>query len=290
MFRINPMVFTKMAKPVARFCGRAALRIKRYLPEILTVVGIGTSVGATVTACAATTKLEPILDEHRVAAENVKEDPNLDEKEKKKELTKVYAKTGKKLVKLYALSAALEGVSVACQIGSTGMLRKENKALTAAYAALLGAYKSQQEDIPKEVEAVDENGEKTTVKVSNRLSPYAVIFDKNNPNWRKRAADNETFLVCQMNAANDILHARGHIFLNEVYDLIGMPRTEAGQFVGWVDGMGDSFIDSSMIQVEDADNENAFWLDFNVDGSIMYIFDKMFGGEGKDMQYMVSNN
>lgn len=289
---IDPKVFMKFPKPVAKIIGRTGLKLKKWMPEILTAVGIGTSLAATVTACKATTELEPILDRHKEAVDDIHAREFASEKEQKAALTKAYLGTGKKLAKLYALPAALEGVSIACQIGSTKVLRKENKALTAAYMGLLEAYRSQHNGSAKKdgSEGEETAKEQDTVSVTNALSPYAIVFDKKNGNWRRRASDNKTFLICKMNEMNDLLHARGHVFLNEVYDNVGMPRTEAGQLVGWVDGMGDSFIDFNMVEGTDADGDNVFWIDFNVDGSIMYIFDKMFGGDGKNTVPFVCNN
>lgn len=42
------------------------------------------------------------------------------------------------------------------------------------------------------------------------------------------------FLRRQQDYANEMLKARGHLFLNEVYDLLDIPRSKAGQVVGWV--------------------------------------------------------
>ena len=52
------------------------------------------------------------------------------------------------------------------------------------------------------------------------------------------------FLRAQQNYWNQMLVARGHVFLNEVYDALGIERTQAGSIVGWViSENGDNFID-----------------------------------------------
>lgn len=71
-----------------------------------------------------------------------------------------------------------------------------------------------------------------------------------------------------------MLHARGHIFLNEVYDVLGIPRTQAGNVVGWAltSDNGDNFVDFGIFEARNADFVNGYeysaLLDFNVDGVI----------------------
>lgn len=111
-------------------------------------------------------------------------------------------------------------------------------------------------------------------------SQYSEYFDSNSKYWTKDPAFNKLFLVSQREYANDLLRNRGHIFLNEVYDMLGLPRTEAGAIVGWIyeenNPVGDNYIDFGLA---DGCNEgfmngyrNEALLDFNVDGA---IFDRI---------------
>ena len=87
------------------------------------------------------------------------------------------------------------------------------------------------------------------------------------------------FLRRQQDAANEILQARKHLFLNEVYDMLGIPRTKAGQIVGWVynekNPNGDNYVDFGIYNTNREPNRNfvngyepTILLDFNVDGPI----------------------
>jgi hypothetical protein len=82
-----------------------------------------------------------------------------------------------------------------------------------------------------------------------------------------------------------MLKARGHLFLNEVYDSLGMPRSEAGAVVGWIMGAGDDYvnfgvlIDNDMCIVDFFYADDEILLDFNVDG---VIFDKIEKGKIRD--------
>jgi hypothetical protein len=98
-------------------------------------------------------------------------------------------------------------------------------------------------------------------------SLYARRFDFTNKHWSPNAAHNKMFLHTQQSYLNDVLAARGHVFLNDVHDALGLDRTTAGQLVGWLrGGEGDGFIDLGI--TEDENDPGVFLLDFNVDGLI----------------------
>ena len=96
-------------------------------------------------------------------------------------------------------------------------------------------------------------------------SMYARTFDESNKYWSKRPMDNKIFLQTQNNWFNDMLQARGHIFLNEVYDALGMKRSREGVIIGWLkDGKGDGYVGLEIKEIENG----ALLIDFNVDGVI----------------------
>ena len=104
---------------------------------------------------------------------------------------------------------------------------------------------------------------------------YARFFDPLCSAWSPDPEYNLAFLRAQQEWHNQKLQVRGHVFLNEVYDMFDIPRTEAGAVVGWLrDGGGDGFIDFGLFRddqtVRDFMNghEGAILLDFNVDGPI----------------------
>ena len=114
----------------------------------------------------------------------------------------------------------------------------------------------------------------------NGLSVYARFFDEGCEQWSKNPEYNLMFLRSQQNYYNDMLKSRGHVFLNEVYDALGIPRTQAGAVVGWmISDNGDNFIDFGVFdgdrpRARDFVNgyERSILLDFNVDGVIYDLF------------------
>ena len=113
----------------------------------------------------------------------------------------------------------------------------------------------------------------------NMYSDYARIFDDGCTGWSKNAEYNLMFLKQQQAYANTLLKNNGYLFLNEVYDMLGIPRSKAGQVVGWIydekNPIGDNFVDFGIYDLynekaRDFVNgyERSIVLDFNVDGNV----------------------
>lgn len=100
-------------------------------------------------------------------------------------------------------------------------------------------------------------------------SKYAKIFDESNINWNKDQEVNLMFIKQCKQRANDLLKKRGTVFLNEVYEMLGLPRTQEGCVVGWhydeKNPIGDNYIDFDLFNVSIL---NVIVLDFNVDGRV----------------------
>ena len=300
---------------LSRAFHKVGFQIKKHSPEILAVAGtVGTVAGA-VMACKATTKLSTILDETKnnvefmhESAENgyvVTKDGTKVEythDDEKKDLTIVYAQTGVKIAKLYAPAVIVGALSIGALLTSNGILRNRNLALAAAYTAVDKSFKDYRgrvverfgKELDKELRhnikateieevVVNEDGTESKVKSIINVgteSEYAKFFDEYCPNWTKDAEYNLSFLKMQQAHANNMLQLKGYLFLNEVYDMLGLPRTKAGQVVGWVydetNPIGDNCVDFGIYdlyneQKRDFVNgrERSILLDFNVDGNIL---------------------
>ena len=107
-------------------------------------------------------------------------------------------------------------------------------------------------------------------------SPYGFKFDENSASWDRSRDMNVFFLKFTQDYFNDLLKLRGYLFLNEVYDRLGIPRRAIGQCVGWIydenNLNGDNFVDLDIFNERNNNDENVFILDPNVDG---YILDKI---------------
>lgn len=284
---------------ITQFIGRRQLQVQRNSPHIMFGLGLTGSIASTVLACRATLKLEKTLEgiQHDLDGVNQMEtiaDASRDIRTRNKDRAYVYAKGGAELIKLYGPPVVIGGVSIALLTGSHIQLTRRNTALTLAYTTLHKTYMEYRERVRDQIGEEAENdlangivrkivktedGEKVEVKIAdpNGLSVYARFFDEASPNWSKDPEINRLFVQCQQKYANDLLHARGHVFLNEVYDMLGIDRSHAGQVVGWsINNGGDNYVSFGMF---DAVNsrfvngwERSILLDFNVDGPILDNF------------------
>ncbi len=286
---------------IGRQIARKALVAQKASPEALLAAGIVGMVGSTVLACRATLKMEMVLDEAQIKLHQAKtlEHPDYSEKDRSRDTSLIYFQSGVKIVKLYAPAIVIGGISIYALTSSNRILTRRNVALTAAYGALEKGFNQYRErvvdrygeevdrDLRYGTEIVtieDKKGKKQeVVRVSmDDPSIYARFFDPVSPSWDKNPEYNMIFLKCQQNYANDLLKSRGHVFLNEVYDMLGLPRSQAGAVVGWVlskNGETDNFINFGVFDGKEQvardfvnGREGAILLDFNVDG---VIYDKI---------------
>lgn len=297
---------------VSRKIGKIGLVFKKHSPEIMVIGGVVGVVGSTVLACKATTKLSGILEESKENVGQIKNyveqngySDKYSEEDYKKDLTITYTQTAVKVAKIYAPAVIIGTLSITSILAGHNITRKRNLALSAAYMAIDKSFKEYRSRVverfgekldhelryniksgeTEEIVRNDEGGEevvKTTTEYSdpNSTSEYARFYDDGCIGWSKDPERNLKVLKQQQNYANDKLKRRGYLFLNEVYDMLGIPQTKAGQIVGWIydekNPIGDNFVDFGIYDVNRPKNrdfvngyERVILLDFNVDGNIL---------------------
>jgi hypothetical protein len=289
--------------------GRQLLHLQKASPQLMFAAGVVGVVGSGVLACRATLRLDEVFtraESLKVAAHVLhsdEEQTDYDDKRYAKDLTIIKVKTILDITKLYGPAIGLGAISVALLTGSHVTLNKRNASLAAAYASVDQAFEQYRgrvkdqlgDDADREFrygtrtdsETVDTgDGKKKVVKhtrYDEKAGPsqYARFFDQTCSPFKRNPEYNAVFLKAQQSYFNNLLTAQGHVFLNEVYDALGIPRSQAGAVVGWVLGKGgDDYIDFGIFDdknnphVRDFVNghEDAILLDFNVDG---VVFDKI---------------
>lgn len=283
---------------------------QKHSPEILFVGGVVGIAGTVVLACRATLKVEDVLDHaerkrSRIdQALRISDSKRYSQRDAKRDRAFVKVQLAKDLTKLYAPAVGLGVVSVGALTGSHVILTRRNVAITAAYKVLDEGFneyrKRVREEFGEEKELElrhdirerevriedDENGERQykTTRMPAKASIYARFFDELNPNWKNNYELNIMFLTMKQNYLSDRLHAKGHLFLNEVYDELGIDRSKAGQVVGWItgdNGEGDPYVDFGLHDASNAKKrdfingrEPAVLIDFNVAGPIYDLIER----------------
>lgn len=278
----------------------AMLKLNYYKPEILLGVGIVGLVTSTVMAVKATPKAELILEESKERVEEIV-DSEVKSFTKKRQLTSAHLSTASKVVRTYLPSVMVGTLSIGCILGSHRILKQRNVALASAYTLLEEGFNKYRERVVDrygeevdlemrhgfktkriETSVTDDKGKVKNVNSDeqvmdpNDVSIYARFFDETSSQWVPTHEYNLLYLKSQQNYYNDLLKTRGHVFLNEVYEALGIPHSQAGAIVGWkLDKNGDNFIDFGIFDIHREGSrefvngyERAILLDFNVDGVI----------------------
>jgi hypothetical protein len=295
------MSLSAIRNKISSKVGRQILVTQKHSPTLLFatgVVGLGVTV---VLASRATLKMDEVLREAEENSNRIDEsmainDEKYTEEDRDKDVALNKAKLVVQVVKLYAPAFACGVITVGAFTGSHIILNRRNAAITAAYTAVDKGFKDYRKKVVEaygpakdeefrygvvEREIAVDTDEGVTVKTVREIdktgnpSIYARIFDENSRNWSHIPHQNQFFIQSIQNYANDLLNARGHVFLNEVYDMLGLERTPEGQAVGWVKGNGDDYVDFGVFRGDTymgqqfaSGNEKSVWLDFNVDGSV----------------------
>ena len=303
---------------LTRSLNKVGLVARKHSPSILMGVGAVGVVVSTVMACKATLKVNEVLEEAKDTVEKINEcketmPEKYSEDDAKKDLVTTYLNTGVKLVKLYGPAVILGTLSLGSILTSHRILSKRNVALAAAYTAVDKSFKQYRsrvverfgEQLDKELKhnikaeeitetVTDEKGNEKSIKSTkfvvnpSDISEYARFFEEytkdekgnvvKNTYWNENPEDNLIFLKQVERFCNQKLKVKGILFLNDVYEALGMPASKAGQVVGWVynekDPIGDNYVDFGIykdnLSYSDFVNgyDNAMLLDFNVDGNV----------------------
>lgn len=303
---------SKVSTSAAKFAGKAEYTIKKNSPEILLGAGIVGFVGTIVLACRATCRADEVLEFHRRKIKDINDAKEIADADPEGEMSYDieiyrqdkavrYLKTTGSLAKLYAPTIAVGTLSLACILTSRNIMQKRYLGVVAAYNGLSAAFEEYRKRVRDEygdsldkhfrygttydeLPVYDENGKKTKEKEQVEKTETGMVmqtddscrfFDSSNPNWDKNPTFSMMWLRGQQNILNDILHTRGHVFLNEVYDALGFPHTPQGAVLGWIDGEGDNCIDFGLYDPNKENVrrfvngvDNVIMLEFNHDGVI----------------------
>lgn len=239
---------------LSRLGHRSVLKLNSASPTLLVVGGV-VGLGATaVMAARATRNLDPIIQDHQKSRMVIAETIYTSKKARQKDLVHLYTRTATQFTRLYGPTIAMGVTSAGAVLSGHKILHGRQVATLAAYSGLVEQFdayrrrvaKTWGEDVERGIyegahgewkESEDHPGEKTLQPVfdpdatSHYLRPW---FDETNVNWTRDPMRNYAFLKGVQQHMNNILSIRGHVFLNDVLDALGMPRQREGSVMGWL--------------------------------------------------------
>lgn len=309
---MNTEIIINVAKKVL---GRAGLYLKKYAPEILIGAGVTGIVTSTVMACKATTKLNDVIEDHTERLEEHRneivvmnkdaEETGIDiKKEDQKGLIKVYTKTALNMVKLYGPSVGLAALSITSILGAHTIQKNRTAAISTAYALVNKAFNEYKDRVEekygseaandiaygvktekiKETVTDPETGKNKKIeKVISEATAhgaYTICYEPGCAGWDDNPEFSKMYLCGVQDQLNLRLRTKGHVFYNEVLDMLGLPSTSWGQVVGWLYNPDDktkkNVIDFHIFDLSDKTKrdfvngyEPCIWLDLDPDGVII---------------------
>lgn len=285
-----------VSKSITKFGHQNLLKLQKNSPTIFVISGV-VGLGATaVMAAIATRKIEPILEDHAKSRMAVSESVYHSQRVEQLEVVKVYADTAWELGRLYAPTIVVGTLSTASVLHGHKILKTRHIATMAAYTGLMEQYQAYRARVSETLgvemerdiyngavgkyeEDPDHKGEykmksKFVDGPANYLRPF---FDESNDNWTTDASSNLYFLRGVQAHANNLLQARGYLFLSEVYRDLGIPPTKETIVAGWLldSDRGDGFVDFGFMTDQSPEAimfrngaERSVRLNFNIDGVI----------------------
>ncbi len=296
-------IMNNVPQPVAALVGNAGVKLKKWSPELLLALAIGSGVAAIGMTVKSTLAVDEKVGAH---IDDIKFYHNLTDEVRDasypnfhKDLARTYVMAGGEMIKLYSPTIGLYAISVAAFLGAHGVMKGRVTALAAGWELTRLTFDSYRQNVVADlgVEAdrkyrygmdehkvtthkmVDGKKKKSTKKVLKRnpeIHPgmYARVFNASCPEYKNDVGLNHNFMSMQERYLNDRLNIYGFVFLNEVYEALGFERTKEGSIVGWVstNDDGDGYIDLRMMDALTGDNitndTTEIMIDPNVDGTI----------------------
>lgn len=223
--------------------GAVKLALIKHAPTLLVAGGTTMLVAATGVAVKKSfTYLDEDLVPYITEAAVIEADEEKDAETKKADLTKAQKKFLVRTAKRYAPALGLMVAGVACIAAGHTMQMKRLAGLGAALALAEADKKDLLAELNDEVpeprtDTVDGKTEVILAEQAGHLLPTEDfrnrVFGPENKNWDPSPIVSRNFLDAVERHMNDRLRWQGHLFLNEVYSALGMPKTRLGAVMGW---------------------------------------------------------
>lgn len=276
------------------------LKLQKEAPTIALGAGVTGFVGTVVLAVKATGEARKVLDDHKERIQEQKQALHLANQDDSIEYTEeTYRRatfgnwiiTIGKLAKVYGPTILVGSLSIASLIAGHRIQTRRLMGVTAAYETVRTAFDRYREVVTEEIgeekekEVFEKASTPVTVEETGVTHQFAGpstrwFTEETTENYRDSHFENKRFLEDVQIAMNERLQQKGHLFLNDVYEALGMDETPLGCQLGWIHRRGNdrtSYVDFGLGMNTDAEvverahgavSSHALLLDFNVDGVI----------------------
>lgn len=290
---------------LTRITSRAGAKLVKNYPTIALAAGVAGFVGTVGLSIHASRKMDPIIrghvsDIHHTAERFKKQNDPYTPEQFRKDQIAIWKFTIVETTKIFAPTVALGTFSIAALVSGQSVLNNRLGAMTLAYEGLSSVFKAYRGVVAEEIgedrevelhlnahrKAWDEglvtHPDQAPSELPRDIYGLTFWFDSETcpMNYQNSDMLNANFLRDVENAMNRRLQQRGHLFLNDVYEALGMQDTPMGAQLGWINipGEKESFVDFGFDRKinetvagrikEMSNDEHAYLLDLNVDGVI----------------------
>ncbi len=322
-----PVIFSNIGRAAKGLAGTTVVAAKKHAPEMLVATGIGGFILTIVETVKATNSTNEILErkEARVESiENCKGQDGYSEQDYTFDMKAVGRQTRTDLIKVWAPVATTTIVSAVCVLSGFNILNGRYVATAAAYKTLEAGYQRYRENVISEFgrdtdwrmahsikaeeleaerrkqEEIRENGKRNKKRIPKTQYSRDInnqIFDcHSSDRWKKYWIPSQVmdFIHTVESQLQDKVNSGQGVFLNDAYDMLGMPRTAQGAMVGWINtprnkhnergqwvslGFANDETPEDEIRriLSSPSNEETWlWITPNCDGVIYQLLDKPF--------------
>lgn len=290
---------------LTRAYSASKLALKAKGPTIMVVTGVISMGGAAVLAGKQTLQVEEVLAKHtpnleKIGTGEAMDLPSYTKDDAQRDRVKVYTAAAFDLTKLYAVPGILFLGGAGLVFGGHHLMVKRNATLAIALSGVKKAFdKYRGRVIEEQGHEADQrymhghvvkdvfdpvSGEVETIKTRDwdnvQEDPYNRLFAEGlTSQWQPDFGVNKMFILTQQKYAQQRLNLNGILYLNEVYEALGFPKTDIGQVAGWkVERLADGSrsiptvdfgVDKPMPIDWIRGRENEIFLDINCQGYIV---------------------
>lgn len=325
---MNPaMIFSNLGKAVRSLAGTTAIAAKKHAPELLVATGIGGFILTIAETVKATNNTNDILERKDALTKQIEEGRGTEgysEKDYAFDLKAVKNQTRWDLVKTWTPVATTTVVSAACVLSGFNILNGRYVATAAAYKTLEAGYQRYRENVigefgrdtdwrmahsikaeelaeeRKKQEEIRENEKRNKKRVPRTQYSKGIsnqIFDCHSSiYWKKFWIPSQAIDWVQMaeSKLQDKVNIEGFAFLNDAYEMLGMPKTSQGAILGWINTPRNKHNETGRrvslgfannetpedeirrIHASPSNEEMYIWITPNCDGVIYQLIDKPF--------------